>query len=68
MSVFVFLLVAMLLYMAWLPTIKWGHSRISCSRSFSKSVVFEGESGEMVEIVRNDSPFALPWLRLESRM
>lgn len=68
MSVFVFLLVAMLLYVAWLPTIKWGHSRISCSRSFSKSVVFEGESGEMVEIVRNDSPFALPWLRLESRM
>lgn len=68
MSIFIYLLVAMLLYVAWLPTIKWGHDRISCSRSFNKSVVFEGETGEMVEIVRNDSPFALPWLRLESRM
>lgn len=68
MSVLIYLLVAVLLYLAWLPTVRLGHKRISCSRSFSKSVVFEGEDGEMVETVRNDSPFAIPWLRLESRM
>lgn len=67
MSVLVYLLVAMLIYAAWLPTIKLGLKRLSCSRSFSRNTVFEGEEGEMIEVIRNDSPFMIPWLRLESK-
>ena len=68
MNVRVYLLIAFALYALWLPTIKIGLKRLSCSRSFSRTVMFEGEEGEMVEIVRNDGPFIIPLLRLESRI
>ena len=41
---------------------------LMCSRSFSKPAVFEGEEGEMIEVVRNDRPMLIPWLRVESRI
>lgn len=68
MNVLVYLLIAFALYALWLPTIKIGLKRLSCARSFSRTVMFEGEEGEMVEIVRNDGPFIIPLLRLESRI
>lgn len=39
---------------------------LMCSRAFARSAVFEGEESEMIEIVRNDRPFTIPWLRVES--
>lgn len=39
-----------------------------CTRSFFKPAVFEGEEGEMIEIVRNDRPMLIPWLRVESHV
>lgn len=68
MSVFLYLFVALLLYLAWLPTIRMGLKRVSCTRSFNKNAYFEGEEGQMIETIRNDSPFIIPWLRLESRI
>lgn len=41
---------------------------LTCTRAFSKSAVFEGEEGEMIEVVRNDRPLLIPWLRVESRI
>ena len=42
--------------------------KLSCVRSFSKTAVFEGETGEMVEVVSNHSWMIVPWLRIESRV
>lgn len=38
------------------------------SRGFSKSAAFEGEEAELVEVIRNDRPLFIPWLRAESRI
>ena len=37
-------------------------------RRFSRLAYFEGETADMIEIVRNDRPMLLPWLRVESRV
>ena len=42
--------------------------KLSCLRRFSKTAVFEGEEGEMVEVVSNNSWMIVPWLRIESRV
>lgn len=39
-----------------------------CTRAFRRSTVFEGEEDEMIEVVRNDRPMIVPWLRVESRV
>ncbi|MBR5288163.1 MAG: DUF58 domain-containing protein [Clostridia bacterium] len=39
-----------------------------CTRTFRRSTVFEGEEDEMIEVVRNDRPMIVPWLRVESRV
>ncbi len=39
-----------------------------CTRTFAKPAVFEGEEGEMIEVVRNDRPMLIPWLRVESHV
>lgn len=41
---------------------------LACSRAFSRAAVFEGEEAELVEVVRNDRPMIIPWLRVESRV
>lgn len=41
---------------------------LKCTRAFSKAAVFEGDEAEMIEIVRNDRPMLIPWLRVESRI
>ena len=68
MSTFNFVLVLFALYLIWAFTIRKGMDRLSCHRGFSKTRVFEGETGELVEVVRNDSPFVIPWFRVESRV
>lgn len=68
MNALVYLLVAVGLYLLWLPTIRRGLRKLSCARSFGRSTVFEGEDGVMIEVIRNDGPYIIPWLRLESRI
>lgn len=68
MSILNFLLALLLLYVLWTMTVRWGLKKLSCSRRFSCDAVFEGETGEIIEVVRNDRPFLIPWLRVESRI
>lgn len=68
MNIFLYLFVALLLYALWLPTIRMGLKRVTCSRSFDKTAYHEGEEGRMIETIRNESAFIIPWLRLESRI
>jgi len=41
---------------------------LQCSRSFSVPAAHEGEAVEVIEVMRNDRPLLVPWLRLESRI
>ena len=41
---------------------------LQCSRSFSVPAAHEGDTAEVIEVVRNDRPLIVPWLRLESRI
>lgn len=66
MSVVNFVLGLVVLYLLWTLTIRLGLKHLSCSRAFSRSSFFEGESGELVEVVRNDTFFMVPWLRVET--
>ena len=68
MSAFNFVLIFVAVYLLWALTIRLGMKRLSCRRGFSKTRVFEGESGELVEVVRNDTPYVIPWFRVESRI
>jgi len=69
MNVLVILVVLAAVYGAagWMSA-HWGLKGLVCSRSFSRSTVFEGETGEMIEVVRNDRPMMIPWLRIESQI
>ena len=66
MSVMNFVLGLVVLYLLWTLSIDLGLKKLSCWRAFSRSSFFEGESGELVEVVRNDTPFMVPWLRVET--
>ena len=68
MNVFDFLISIALLYAGWTLMVRVALKKLACSRSFSKRAVFEGESTELVEVVRNDQPYLIPWLRMESRI
>ena len=68
MNAILYIVVALGLYLLWVPTVRRGLNRLSCQRSFSREAVFAGEEVELVEIIRNDSPYLIPWLRLESRI
>lgn len=65
MSVVNFLAALALMYGIWLLTVKRGMKNLTCQRRFSRPTAFEGETGEMVETVRNDGPYIIPWLRVE---
>lgn len=65
MSIFVFLVVLVFVCVVWFLLVKKGIKNLSCQRSFSRAKVFEGESGEMLETVRNDGPYIIPWLCVE---
>lgn len=66
MSILNFLAALVILYVVWMWTVRRGLKNLSCWRSFSVDAVFEGEEGELVEVVRNDRAFLIPWLRVES--
>lgn len=66
MSVLNFLAALMVIYVVWTVLLRRGMKRLTCSRSFDRDTAFAGESGELVEVVRNDGPFVIPWLRVES--
>lgn len=68
MSVLNFLIALVALWILWSVMIRMGLKNLRCTRSFSRTHVFEGESGELVEVVRNDGPFIIPWLRVESKI
>jgi len=67
MSAPVLLLVLLALYLISILLLKYiGLNGLGCTRAFSKSAYFEGDEGEMIEIVRNDRAMIIPWLRVES--
>lgn len=66
MSVFNFFAALALMWLLWAVTVKRGSKKLTCHRSFSCITAFEGEKGELIEVVRNDSPYIIPWLRVES--
>ena len=66
MSVPAFLCVVVVLYLLWYFAIRLSLKRLECKRSFSVPAVFQGEEGELIEIVRNDRAIIIPWLRVES--
>lgn len=68
MSVLIYLVILVAAYGLWLLTIRLGLKFLWCSRTFSRETIFEGESCQLIEVVRNDKPFLIPWLRLESRI
>lgn len=66
MSVVNFIVALGLMYVLWTVMVKRGMKNLTCQRQFSRTAVFEGERGELVETVRNDGPYIIPWLRVES--
>ena len=46
----------------------FGMRGLKYTRHFAKKTAFEGEETELVEIIRNDRPIFIPWLRAESRI
>lgn len=66
MSVFNFFAALALMWLLWIVTVKRGSKKLTCHRSFSHVTAFEGERGELIEVVRNDSPYIIPWFRVES--
>ncbi len=66
MSVANFLITLLVVQIVWTLLVRWSMKRITCHRKFSRPTAFEGESGELVEVVRNDGPVVIPWLRVES--
>lgn len=69
MSVVVILVTVSVLYAALGALLtRFGLRGLQCTRAFSRAAVFEGEEGEMIETVRNDRPWLIPWLRVESHI
>ena len=66
MSIVNFLAALALMYVLWLLMVRRGIRNLTCHRSFSRLTAFEGEEGELIETVRNDGPYIIPWLRVES--
>lgn len=68
MNIIIFLIILAAVVAVWELTVAIALKGLSCSRSFTRTAVFEGEEAELVEIVRNDKPLIIPWLRLESKI
>lgn len=68
MSVLNFFAALVILCVLWSLTVRRGTKKLTCYRSFSSTRFFEGEQGELIEVVRNDGSYIIPWLRIESRI
>lgn len=67
MSVLILLAVLFTLYALWAVLLRRvGLRHLTCTRAFLKPAYFEGDAGELIEIVRNDRAMIIPWLRVES--
>ena len=66
MSVFNFFAALALMWLLWFLTVRQGSKKLTCHRSFSHLTAYEGDRGELIEVVRNDSPYIIPWFRVES--
>lgn len=44
----------------------FGLRGFSYERSFSRPAAYEGETVELIEVIRNRGPFFLPWVRVET--
>ena len=67
MNALVFFCVLLALYALQAVLVRHiGLRHLTCTRAFSKPAYFEGEEGELIEIVRNDRAIIIPWLRVES--
>lgn len=42
--------------------------KIHYTRRFGRATAYEGETVELIEVIRNAKPFPVPWLRVESRI
>ena len=66
MSAPVLLITLLALYLISILLLKYiGLKGLGCTRTFSKPAYFEGDEGEMIEVVRNDHAIIIPWLRSE---
>ena len=68
MSVLNFVTAFLVLFLVWSLMVRRGTKQLTCTRTFSVGKVFEGEEGELIEVVRNDRPCIIPWLRVESKI
>ncbi len=68
MSIFNIIIALAILYGLGILSVKLGLNRLTCQRSFSQSAAFAGEEGELIEVVRNDTPVIIPWLRVETNI
>lgn len=69
MSVFVLLLILLGLFGAYSALVHcFGMKGVSYRRYFSKETAVIGETLDFVEVIRNKSPFLLPWVRLETKI
>lgn len=66
--IIIFLVVMFCLCYAWGLMVKYTLKHVSCTRAFSQPTFFAGDEGELIEVVRNNKPFILPWMRVESRI
>lgn len=66
MSIVNFFVALAVIYLLWGLMLKRSIKSLTCSRSFSCEAAFEGEEGELIEIVRNARPYIIPWARIES--
>ena len=68
MNALILMTVVAALYLAFAMALRHFALRgLVCTRAFRQPAYFEGETGEMIEVVRNDRPMIIPWLRVESR-
>ena len=67
MNALILLAVLLALYALQAVLLRYvGLRHLTCTRAFSKPAYFEGDEGELIEIVRNDRAMIIPWLRVES--
>ncbi|MBQ9009772.1 MAG: DUF58 domain-containing protein [Clostridia bacterium] len=66
MNILIFLLVFLLLLLLYRVALAFALPALTLRRHFSKPAVFEGDSGEMTEIITNSSFVPIMWIRLES--
>ncbi len=66
--IWIMVVVAVLAILQTIYYNRFGLRKVSYTRRFSRERVFEGEKVELVEVLANDKPVPVPWVRVESRI